>query len=96
MRRSGTVLFLYKKHAASIWGSGPRQGEGEDEESIKRLFTPEFRNRPDAVIAFAPLSRGTIDRVLGKFVLELERSFAPFLASFSPTCGPLNGPPACS
>ena len=43
-----------------------------DEEAIKRLFTPEFRNRLDATISFAPLGRDTIDRVVEKFVLELE------------------------
>ena len=52
------------------FGRGKRQGE--DEEAIKKLFTPEFRNRLDATIAFAPLSRDTIDRVVEKFVLELE------------------------
>ena len=53
-------------------GFGRGKREGEDEEAIKRLFTPEFRNRLDAVIAFAPLNRSTIDRVVEKFVLELE------------------------
>ncbi len=53
-------------------GFGRGKREGEDEEAIKRIFTPEFRNRLDAVIAFAPLSRSTIDRVVEKFVLELE------------------------
>jgi ATP-dependent Clp protease ATP-binding subunit ClpA len=53
-------------------GFGRGKREGEDEEAIKKLFTPEFRNRLDAVIAFAPLSRTTIDRVVEKFVLELE------------------------
>jgi ATP-dependent Clp protease ATP-binding subunit ClpA len=53
-------------------GFGRGKREGEDEEAIKRLFTPEFRNRLDATISFAPLSRGTIDRVVEKFVLELE------------------------
>jgi ATP-dependent Clp protease ATP-binding subunit ClpA len=53
-------------------GFGRGKREGEDEEAIKRLFTPEFRNRLDAVISFAPLSRSTIDRVVEKFVLELE------------------------
>src|SRR5436305_3501927 len=52
-------------------GFGRGKREGEDEEAIKRLFTPEFRNRLDAVIGFAPLSRSTIDRVVEKFVLEL-------------------------
>ena len=53
-------------------GFGRGKREGEDEEAIKRLFTPEFRNRLDATIAFAPLGRDTIDRVVEKFVLELE------------------------
>ncbi len=53
-------------------GFGRGKREGEDEEAIKRLFTPEFRNRLDATIAFAALNRGTIDRVVEKFVLELE------------------------
>ena len=42
-------------------GFGRGKREGEDEEAIKKLFTPEFRNRLDAIISFAPLSRGTID-----------------------------------
>jgi len=53
-------------------GFGRTRREGDDEEAIKRLFTPEFRNRLDATIPFAPLGRDTIDRVVEKFVLELE------------------------
>jgi ATP-dependent Clp protease ATP-binding subunit ClpA len=53
-------------------GFGRGKREGEDEEAIKRLFTPEFRNRLDATITFAALTRATIDRVVEKFVLELE------------------------
>src|SRR6202045_4848642 len=53
-------------------GFGRSRREGDDEEAIKRLFTPEFRNRLDATIPFAPLTRETIDRVVEKFVLELE------------------------
>jgi ATP-dependent Clp protease ATP-binding subunit ClpA len=53
-------------------GFGRGKREGEDEEAIKKLFTPEFRNRLDATIGFAALGRQTIDRVVEKFVLELE------------------------
>ncbi|MBO6825795.1 MAG: ATP-dependent Clp protease ATP-binding subunit ClpA [Sneathiella sp.] len=52
------------------FGSGERIGE--DEEAIKRLFTPEFRNRLDAVIPFAPLPPEVVSRVVEKFVLQLE------------------------
>jgi ATP-dependent Clp protease ATP-binding subunit ClpA len=41
-------------------------------EVIKRLFTPEFRNRLDAVIQFAPLDRLTIERVVDKLIVEVE------------------------
>ncbi|HKD46382.1 MAG TPA: ATP-dependent Clp protease ATP-binding subunit ClpA [Rhizomicrobium sp.] len=57
-------------------GFGRGKREGEDEEAIKKLFTPEFRNRLDATIPFAPLSRDTIDKVVEKFVLELEAQLA--------------------
>jgi ATP-dependent Clp protease ATP-binding subunit ClpA len=41
-------------------------------EIIKKSFTPEFRNRLDAIIQFAPLERNTIIRVVDKLVVELE------------------------
>jgi ATP-dependent Clp protease ATP-binding subunit ClpA len=41
-------------------------------EAIRRHFTPEFRNRLDAVIQFAPLDRATIERVVDKLIVEVE------------------------
>lgn len=46
--------------------------EGEDMEAINRLFTPEFRNRLDAIVPFKALGKDTIGRVVEKFVLQLE------------------------
>jgi ATP-dependent Clp protease ATP-binding subunit ClpA len=66
-------------------GFGRGKREGEDEEAIKKLFTPEFRNRLDAVIGFAPLGRDTIDRVVEKFVLELEAQLIDRDVSFDLT-----------
>jgi len=57
-------------------GFGRTKREGEDEEAIKKLFTPEFRNRLDAVIPFAGLSEEIIARVVEKFVLQLEVQLA--------------------
>ena len=45
---------------------------GDELGEIKRMFTPEFRNRLDAVVSFAPLSREVILRVVDKFLMELE------------------------
>ncbi|GAC1694893.1 MAG: ATP-dependent Clp protease ATP-binding subunit ClpA [Steroidobacteraceae bacterium] len=41
-------------------------------EAIRRIFTPEFRNRLDAVIQFAALDPSTIERVVDKIILEVE------------------------
>jgi ATP-dependent Clp protease ATP-binding subunit ClpA len=41
-------------------------------EAVKRLFSPEFRNRIDAIIQFAPLDPSTIERVVDKLLLEVE------------------------
>nr|WP_229583325.1 ATP-dependent Clp protease ATP-binding subunit ClpA [Paracoccus sp. S-4012] len=58
--------------AKAAIGFGRERREGEDTAAIERTFTPEFRNRLDAVISFAPLSREVIVQVVEKFVLQLE------------------------
>ena len=45
---------------------------GEDEDAINRMFTPEFRNRLDATIAFANLPGEVVRKVVDKFVMQLE------------------------
>ena len=53
-------------------GFGRGKKDDEADLAIERLFTPEFRNRLDAVIPFAPLGQDVIGRVVEKFVLQLE------------------------
>ncbi len=57
-------------------GFGRDSRAGEDEDAIKRTFTPEFRNRLDAIIAFAPLTPEIVARVVEKFVMQLEAQLA--------------------
>ena len=57
-------------------GFGREARVGEDEEAVKRLFTPEFRNRLDAIIPFAALTEDTVGRVVEKFVMQLEAQLA--------------------
>ncbi len=57
-------------------GFGREGRTGEDEDAIKRMFTPEFRNRLDAVIAFAGLTPEIVARVVEKFVMQLEAQLA--------------------
>ena len=49
---------------------------GEDTEAINRLFTPEFRNRLDAIIPFSGLTPEIVARVVDKFVMQLEAQLA--------------------
>jgi len=53
-------------------GFNPSDNTSDGMEAIRRGFTPEFRNRLDATIQFAPLKGEVIERVVDKFVLELE------------------------
>ena len=57
-------------------GFGREEREGEDTEAIKRLFTPEFRNRLDSVITFASLTQEIVGRVVEKFAMQLEAQLA--------------------
>ncbi len=57
-------------------GFGRVTRHGEDEEAIKRLFTPEFRNRLDAIIPFATLAPEIVAQVVEKFVMQLEAQLA--------------------
>jgi len=57
-------------------GFGRAVRQGEDEDAIKRMFTPEFRNRLDAVIPFAALTPEIVGRVVEKFVMQLEAQLA--------------------
>ncbi|MEM7439295.1 MAG: ATP-dependent Clp protease ATP-binding subunit ClpA [Pseudomonadota bacterium] len=60
------------EQAKAAMGFGRARREGEDMAAIEKLFTPEFRNRLDAVISFAPLAKKTISKVVDKFILQLE------------------------
>jgi ATP-dependent Clp protease ATP-binding subunit ClpA len=55
-------------------------------EAIKRMFTPEFRNRLDSIISFRALDHGIILRVVDKFLMQLDEQLAEkkVEASFTP------------
>ena len=55
----------------TIGFTNPRAA-GDEMADIKRLFTPEFRNRLDAMVSFKPLDAQIILRVVDKFLLQLE------------------------
>jgi ATP-dependent Clp protease ATP-binding subunit ClpA len=62
--------------ARAPMGFNRAKREGDDTEAINRMFTPEFRNRLDAVIAFSGLPPEIIAKVVEKFVFQLEAQLA--------------------
>ena len=57
-------------------GFGREERVGDDGEEIKRLFSPEFRNRLDAVVSFEGLSPDVVSKVVDKFIAQLEMQLA--------------------
>ncbi len=62
--------------AKAAIGFGSTKREGDDTDAINRLFTPEFRNRLDAIIPFSSLPMSVIHKVVQKFVMQLETQLA--------------------
>ena len=60
---------------STIGFTNPRE-LGDEMADIKRMFTPEFRNRLDAIVGFKPLDEEVILRVVDKFLLQLESQLA--------------------
>ncbi len=76
-----TILIMTTNAGASDMaresvGFGTLTREGEDEEAVKKMFTPEFRNRLDAIVPFSYLPPEVVSRVVEKFILQLELQLA--------------------
>jgi len=74
--RNTVIIMTTNAGAAELskgsMGFTQSRAAGDEMVEIKRMFTPEFRNRLDATISFAPLSHDVILRVVDKFLMELE------------------------
>jgi ATP-dependent Clp protease ATP-binding subunit ClpA len=72
------VILIMTTNAGSADLAKPAMGflreqrTGEDTAAVEKMFTPEFRNRLDAIIPFNALSPETVERVVEKFILQLE------------------------
>src|SRR4051794_40365548 len=62
--------------ARPAYGFTRQKREGDDMEAVNKLFAPEFRNRLDAVISFSHLPKEVVQKVVDKFVLQLEAQLA--------------------
>ncbi len=62
--------------AAAAIGFGAASNAEKGQKALERLFSPEFRNRLDAVVHFAPLQSDAVERVVDKFMTELDTQLA--------------------
>jgi len=62
-----------REMAAQAIGFGGRSNADKGQQAIERLFSPEFRNRLDAMVAFDSLTPEAVERVVDKFIAELDR-----------------------
>ncbi|MCA3599663.1 MAG: ATP-dependent Clp protease ATP-binding subunit ClpA [Methylobacterium sp.] len=62
--------------ARSAFGFTRARREGEDAEAINKMFTPEFRNRLDAIVPFGHLPKEVVAQVVDKFIAQLEAQLA--------------------
>ncbi|OYY06642.1 MAG: ATP-dependent Clp protease ATP-binding subunit ClpA, partial [Mehylophilales bacterium 35-46-6] len=74
--RNVTIIMTTNAGAESLskssMGFTTSKQAGDEEADIKRLFSPEFRNRLDAIVSFAGLTPDIIIRVVDKFLIQLE------------------------
>ncbi len=73
---SNTIIIMTTNAGATELEKEPlgfnrSKREGEDKEAIERLFSPEFRNRLDAIIPFSRLSHDVVRKITDKFILDL-------------------------
>jgi ATP-dependent Clp protease ATP-binding subunit ClpA len=61
-----------REMAARAIGFGGRSSAERGQEALEKLFSPEFRNRLDAIVQFAALDPAVIERVVDKFIMELD------------------------
>ena len=74
--RNVTLIMTTNAGAESLskasFGFTQTKQVGDEQEDIKKLFSPEFRNRLDSIVSFAPLDNEIILKVVDKFLIQLE------------------------
>lgn len=79
---SNTILIMttnagaFERHKSSIGFGNENFDNSDGEKAIEQVFSPEFRNRLDAIISFSDLNEDIILHIVNKFILELKKQLA--------------------
>jgi ATP-dependent Clp protease ATP-binding subunit ClpA len=79
---AGSIGFGISGDTAKVSDERRKAAEGRSKSAIERLFSPEFRNRLDAIVSFRPLSPDVMETIVEKFILQLEAQLAERRVAF--------------
>jgi ATP-dependent Clp protease ATP-binding subunit ClpA len=81
---SSTIGFDTGRDAADGGEESRRKvAQTRSKSAVDRLFSPEFRNRLDAIVTFRPLTQATMETIVEKFILQLEAQLAERKVAFT-------------
>jgi len=73
---AGTIGFWDSPASERTVDSRQKVSQQRSKQAIEKVFSPEFRNRLDAIVSFGPLSPGVMETIVEKFILQLESQLA--------------------
>ena len=73
---SGAIGFADTGNAANLLDARQKSSQQRSKQAIEKVFSPEFRNRLDAIVSFGPLSPAVMETIVEKFILQLEAQLA--------------------
>ena len=73
---SGTIGFAESGNTEHVIDARQKSSQQRSKQAIEKVFSPEFRNRLDAIVSFGPLSPGVMETIVEKFILQLEAQLA--------------------
>ena len=73
---AGAIGFADTQNAANLQDSRQKAAMQRSKHAIEKVFSPEFRNRLDAIVSFGPLSPAVMETIVEKFILQLEAQLA--------------------
>jgi ATP-dependent Clp protease ATP-binding subunit ClpA len=73
---AGSIGFVESGVSVRAVDSRQKASQQRSKQAIEKVFSPEFRNRLDAIVSFGPLSPGVMETIVEKFILQLEAQLA--------------------
>jgi ATP-dependent Clp protease ATP-binding subunit ClpA len=80
---AGTIGFWESGASARAIDARQKVAQQRSKQAIERVFSPEFRNRLDAIVPFGPLSPAVMETIVEKFILQLEAQLAERRVAFA-------------